>query len=598
MKNVFKKYPIDSLLYGGFSIFIILLLIVVISLSYTLSSQEMVRMTSFYQQRILDELYNKIEIQMRSIEQVSLAASRNPVLSEYKDAPDDVYIGYRKNEEMESFLASITYATPIIQSIEMYTKTAPQSKPQSPVVFMDEEKAKQEDWYPLVDNSDFTWISEHMIKSYQGEQNVISFARKVYSVNGDYLGILVLNVKASSIQNSVRGEAAGANRVLLDSGGRVITSVGDPKSKNMVKTYMPEMIAESGYMKSNPDESGERIGHSTRHLIVWAKHFNVNWSLVELTPWDQVTGGSVRTAMILSLVGLSAIVVSIFFTLLLSKQFIRPIRMLLHEMGRYTANVYKVNLPEDYRNEFGVLFSGYRKLMDRIQSLYVSLEEQYMQQKRTEIKALQAMINPHFLYNTLDQLNWMAITAGQDKLSVILELMGKMFRIGLSNGESLIRIEEEFTHAGCYMEIQQLRWEEGLAVHIDVPDNIKHYYIPKMTLQPFIENAIIHGFNERMRGRIEITAMEDGQDMFIVIKDDGAGLKNGWADGPSRNTGGYGIRNVRERFDAFFGDDYTIHIANNDNGCGASVTIRFPLLASGSMESLNRRVQAAYAGTT
>ncbi len=152
---------------------------------------------------------------------------------------------------------------------------------------------------------------------------------------------------------------------------------------------------------------------------------------------------------------------------------------MLAEMADTRAARKKINLPEDYRNEFGVLFSGYRKLIDRIQQLYVSLEDQYKRQRSAEIKALQAMINPHFLYNTLDQLNWMAIEAGQDRMSRILELMGTMFRIGLSNGESLITLREELLHTECYLKIQQLRWEEGLTVEIDVPEQLQHFFYPQ-----------------------------------------------------------------------------------------------------------------------
>lgn len=130
--------------------------------------------------------------------------------------------------------------------------------------------------------------------------------------------------------------------------------------------------------------------------MVWATHYNSSCMLVQLTPLNQITKGSVHISAVLSLVGASAILIALLFTLYFSNLFITPIRQLLHEMGRYTANTNKVNLPEDYHNEFGVLFSGYRKLMDRIKSLYVSLENQYKEQKKAEIKALQAMINPHF----------------------------------------------------------------------------------------------------------------------------------------------------------------------------------------------------------
>ncbi|MCZ8516416.1 sensor histidine kinase [Paenibacillus filicis] len=588
MKNMFKKYRIDYLLFSGFSSFITVLLIVVISISYTLSTRETVNMTSFYQQRVLNELYNKIDIQMRSIEQISLAAARNPILSEYSESSEDAYVNYRKLEELEAFLASITYATPIIQSIDFYTRNAAVANPQSPVSFIEESQARQEEWYPLVDNTDFTWIGEHLTHSYQGEQATVSFSRKVYSLSGDYQGLLVLNVKASVIQALVRGETPDANRVLLDSGGRMITITGDPRLQSMVGRYMPEMGEESGFMRSSrADDSVFGKSGAKDHLIVWAKHFNVNWRLVELTPWDQITRGSVHTAIILSLAGITAIGLSLFFTLSLSGQFINPIRLLLQEMVRYSNSTNKVNLPEDYRNEYGALFMGYRKLIDRIQSLYASLEERYAEQKKAEIKALQAMINPHFLYNTLDQLNWMALAAGQDKLSHILELMGRMFRIGLSNGESLISIREEFIHAQCYVEIQQLRWEEGLTVLIDVPEEIQDYYIPKMTLQPFIENAIMHGFNERTQGLILITAKREGDDIFIRITDNGGGLKPHWDHPRKGSTGGYGIRNVRERYDTFFASGYAIDIANNAGEDGTTVCIRLPVLSSKTLNAMN-----------
>lgn len=198
------------------------------------------------------------------------------------------------------------------------------------------------------------------------------------------------------------------------------------------------------------------------------------------------------------------------------------------------------------------------------------------------------MINPHFLYNTLDQLNWMALGAGQDKMSEILELMGRMFRIGLSNGESLVTIHDELLHAGCYMQIQQLRWEEGLTVVTHVPAELELYYIPKMTLQPFIENAIMHGFDGRSEGTICITAVQENEAIIFTVSDDGVGLRNNWNSGEKRSTGGYGIRNVTERFEAFFGADYGINIHDNDAGSGVTVTIRIPLLNDNDIDGLGK----------
>jgi two-component system sensor histidine kinase YesM len=504
----------------------------------------------------------------------------------YSTLSRDIYSDHIKSAELEEFLANITYATPMIASIQFYTKNVVPIQSQTPVVFIEEEKAKNEIWYDWVQNTDFTWIGERTIKLFNGDLNVISFARKVYSPTGDYSGLLFLNVKASAIQSLVKGETPDANRILLDSGGRVITLIGDPELRNNINDFLPSMDDESGYLKV--DTEGYTLANSQSHLMVWSKHFNSDWTLVEFTPWKQITSGSVNNAFILSLVGILTIFISLFFTLFFSNQFIKPIRLLLHEMGRYSANVNKVKLPEDYSNEYGVLFSGYRKLIDRIQELYLSLENQYKGQKKAEIKALQAMINPHFLYNTLDQLNWMALGAGQDKMSEILELMGKMFRIGLSNGESLITIREELLHAGCYMQIQQLRWEEGLTVSMDVPKDLESFFIPKMTLQPFIENAIMHGFDGRTVGSIRIEAVQEADAIVVMVKDDGVGLKKNWNSGEKRSTGGYGIRNVKERFEAFFGPAYGIEIKNNDHDSGVTVIIRIPLLSNNDIDSLGK----------
>lgn len=578
MKKMFKRYRIDYLLFGGLTSFVLILLTIVILITYALSTKEMVRLTTYYQKENLNELYNKIEIQMRAIEQISLAATRNTVTTEYPDTTNDSYTNYQKREELESFLSNIAYSTPIIQSIEYYTGNAIPSKSQSLVSFIDINQAKDQNWYESVENADFAWIGQHTISSNQGRIEVISFARKIYSNSGKYQGFMMLNLKASSIQKQISGEIPTSNRILLDSGGRVITYIGDPSLPTKIKSYLLDMNNENGYIKVGLPGSKDSASSQKNTLMVWATHYNSNCMLVQLTPLNQITKGSVHISAVLSLVGASAILIALLFTLYFSNLFITPIRQLLHEMGRYTANTSKVNLPEDYHNEFGVLFSGYRKLMDRIKSLYVSLENQYKEQKKTEIKALQAMINPHFLYNTLDQLNWMALTAGHDKLSQILELMGKMFRIGLSNGESLITIREEFTHALCYVQIQQLRWEEGLTVSVDLAEHLQEWYIPKMTLQPFIENAIMHGFNERLTGNITISAKEAQGEVVIQITDDGAGLKMNWNAQREGNTGGYGIRNVKERFEAFFGTRYRVDIANNSQTSGTTVTIQFPAL--------------------
>ncbi|HUC92410.1 MAG TPA: sensor histidine kinase [Paenibacillus sp.] len=573
---MFRKRRIFHLLFGVTAALITVLLVSVILITYSFSSRQTVSNTSYYQQALLNELYNKVVIQLNAIEQISLSATRNVNLLD-ATTPTDAYSNYRKQSELASFLAQITYVTPDIESVYYFVKETFQFQPpaQSPVRFVPYDSIGEESWYvDAVEDTDFVWIGERTVRSNQGDIQVVSFARKVYTVTGEYRGLLLFNVSASSVNSAIQGGSASANRILLDSGNRPIAMIGERFPEEQVQAYMKDIQSDSGSVRIRLGEEDD----TRQYLMVWAKQFNSNWTLVEFTPWQEITSGSVRIAVVLLLVGGTAIVFALVFTLLFARQFVKPIRLLLQEMSRNSVNVSRIHLPEGYRNEFGTLFIGYRKLIERIQGLYTSLEEQYARQKEAEIKALQAMINPHFLYNTLDQLNWMAIGAGQEKMSRILELMGRMFRIGLSNGKSLITIREELTHVECYIEIQQIRLGEGLTCRIDVPEEVRHLYIPKMTLQPFIENAVIHGFHGRKEGAITIYARKAEPDVVqFKISDNGAGLKADWREPQTRQTGGYGLKNVRERIHIYFGEEASIELKPNLPS-GTSALIRIPVL--------------------
>jgi len=575
---MFKKVRIEYLLFSCIAGLTTTLLVIVIWVAYSYSAQHIVQNTSYYQQSLLNEYYNKIVLQTRAVEQISLTTSRNPNLLKYMDDDDSIYKTYTKQQEVKALLSQITYANKNVENVYFYVEKWSDLNSTFPVRFIHSHLMKEEPWYSEeLENTDFHWVGEHSITSHRGKVNVISFARKVYSESEEYQGLLLLNIDSDSIKQLFKGNDQ-ANRLLLDSGGRQLLSIGELELEpNQINQQLSSISNGSGYKRVQiPLMTGE----VEEFLMVWSKNINENWTLVEFTPLDELTKGSVKIAIVLGLVGIGVIIVAFICTLVFARQFVKPIRLLLKEMGGYFGSNNKINLPTDYSNEFGRMFSGYRKLMERIDSLYASLEEQYNSQKEAEIKALQAMINPHFLYNTLDQLNWMAIGAGQEKISQVLELMGKMFRIGLSNGENLIAISDELTLSSCYMEIQHIRLGEQFTLQLDIPEEILSCYIPKMTLQPFIENAFVHGFHGKESGTIIVKASSDeivNQIEFLII-DDGNGLRENWEVQQKKKTGGYGIRNVKERIQIYFGDDYGIHLMNNSDGNGTTVKITIPIL--------------------
>jgi two-component system, sensor histidine kinase YesM len=575
MRNPIKTYRLDHIFFSSFAILIMALTLIITWIAYSVSSQELLKTTSHYQQGLLFELNRELTIQLNAIEQLSLSTSRNIDFLEYLSLnDDDEYTRYKKFNDILQYLTNITNSTSSIHSMNLYVHHPIASDRQRSVQFIDYRKLPSEPWYSAVQNTDFTWIGEHNITTFQGEVPVISFARKIYSNTNEYKGLILVNIKASAIRSLLQSDTQPVNRMLLDSGGHPLVKIGHISLDNGIQDEIRTMKDGSGNLQI---DTGDPDGHS---LLVWSKRFNSNWILIEITPRQQVTSGSVKLSRILLLLGLTTVLIALGLSLLISSRLMKPIRILAQAMGKYTLGSSKVELPSDYHNEFGYLFSGYRRQMERIDELYRSLKVQHRRQREAEVKALQANINPHFLYNTLDQINWMALEAGQPEISNTLELVGKMFRIGLSNGDSMIRLEEELSHIECYLQIQQIHWGEGLDFELRISEELIHCFVPKITLQPFVENAVMHGLHGRSEGKIVIAAIQEESGILLTVEDDGNGLCPSWKEAKQRKTGGYGIRNVRERVDALFGSPYGIKVENRMNGSGTIVSIHLPLLHS------------------
>ncbi len=577
MVNPFKKYRIDYLLFSLSSGFILLLVLVISYTSYQYSSRELVSNTSRYQRALLEELNKQLNILFENIEQSSLTISRSLEIGGLTLPGMTEYERFLKKDTMIEYLAQLTYSSPSLHSIDLYIPNLDEAYSLEGFASLrDHQELLEQPWFPMIRETDSAWIGQHIVSVQDKQVKLISFARKIYSHAGQYQGSLVIHVKASAVQDILKGRTDPDNvtRVLLDSGNRWVAGVGEFTRDTPMDEYLSKITSSSGYMQVNVESSSEK---SNKYLMSWSHFYNSDWLLVEMTPWRQITAGSIRVAVVLLVIGVIGALMIVFFALFVARQFTKPVGLLLSAMSHFTIKQEVVKLPTDYRNEFGSMFNGFRKLTERVNVLYDSLKQEFRRKKEAEIAALQAMINPHFLYNTLDQVNWMAIEVGQEKMSDVLELMGKMFRIGLSNGEKFITIQDEIEHMTCYLKIQQIRWGEGLEYEIEIEETLLDKYVPKLIFQPFVENAVVHGFHGRTSGKIVMKGKHDGNDIIFQINDNGVGIPPDWADKPNRKTGGYGIRNVVERIEIYYGDSYGISIRTLSTG-GTEVTIRMQLI--------------------
>jgi two-component system sensor histidine kinase YesM len=221
------------------------------------------------------------------------------------------------------------------------------------------------------------------------------------------------------------------------------------------------------------------------------------------------------------------------------------------------------------------------------------VKEEQKQLRKAEFELLQAQINPHFLYNTLDAIVWSAEAGNQKQVVSMVGSLSEFFRASLNKGKEIVSIREELQHVTSYLEIQQVRYQDILTYEINVAKDIYNYSIPKITIQPIVENALYHGIkNRRGGGKITITGVENKDELTILVHDDGAGMdeerlkevREGIIrNNPDKNAI-YGLYNVNERIRLNFGDEYGITV-DSTIGKGTDVVIHLPKILTDSVKN-------------
>jgi two-component system sensor histidine kinase YesM len=574
--NLFKQLRIRYLLFGSFFLFILILLSIIIFISYQYSVKGIVDTSTDYQETQLNLISEDLTSKIKTFEEYSIVLSRQQIFR-------DVISTNQQNRGRNTTLltqdfSNIVYSIPAIHSIEIFLAAPPVDNIQYPVRYKELAAVYESHWFEKIQDISSTWLGKRTVETIAGKQPVISYGRKINTSRGQLQSVIIINLDPYSVQGWLLGFSEKSNFVLLDGIGNVIAST----SVLEIDHFLHEKLVEAS-KKIDEETLTYQVRHDD-HFVVATSVSQLNWTIMQITPYEEMISVSKRMTQALVIIGVIAIVLAFIGTLLLTRSFTNPLLSLVKVMNHYQMNQPSPELPKEYKNEFGQLFKGFKDLMDRSKMLYKSLDEQNRRQREAEIKALQANINPHFLYNTLDQLNWTAIERGDNDMSKMLELLGKMLRIGLSKGESIITIENELKYLEYYLRIQKIHLEERLDYFLEVPKEVQHYCIPKLTLQPFVENAIIHGFRDGRKGTVTIQIHEQVDHLIIQVLDDGIGFQPIPSSKHKVHTGGYGIRNVVERLDVYYGNKASVNVAKREEE-GTVVLIRIPKIDQANIQN-------------
>lgn len=267
----------------------------------------------------------------------------------------------------------------------------------------------------------------------------------------------------------------------------------------------------------------------------------------------------------------------------------RPLRRLVIAIKRNVAGDDELR-QFDSRDEVGQIGTQFIHITRENKVLHKRMMEEAVRRKEAEIQALQAQINPHFLYNTLDSLNWLALSSNQFKISEIVSALGRFFRISISKGKQDIPVADELEHVMAYLNVQRFRYNDLFDIVLEAEEEVGHCLTPKLVLQPLVENAIYHGLKPKQGGTILISTRSEGPNVILQVTDDGVGIREQRLAALRRLLEGdldseaaadspvYGIKNVHERLRLRFDHPYGLRIDSRE-GLYTTVTLIIPRIA-------------------
>ncbi len=432
-------------------------------------------------------------------------------------------------------------------------------------------QAEEMPWYTaLLENGGRpTWIPFR--EDEKDSDGYVAIVRQLWNPS-DYseaIGILSISLERQQLDSILVAASVGEQLYLETASGEVLSS-------NVTESELVRLPLEQ---RTVGDQKFRRVRIDHDEYMVRSILLSrANLYLVSVMPVkfmeQEIVGVNHRIQIMYMLICLFVALCCIPLTRNLTAR----IQILKEQMLQVKGGVLgKIAVEREYADEIGQLVKYYNGMVEKVEVL---MQEQYaLGQEKTgaELKALQSQINPHFLYNTLDMINWMAQKNETDNIKSVVQAMSKFYRLTLSKGRDVISIGEEIRMCDAYMEIQKRRYKGRIMYEVEVEDEIMDCMIPKITLQPFLENAIIHGINEKedARGVVIVNGwMEDGR-ITLSVTDDGVGMME--EDKKQSSTGShYGMENLAKRLKLFYGEDIPIEIESSP-GVGTCVIINVPV---------------------
>lgn len=441
------------------------------------------------------------------------------------------------------------------------------------------------DWYKkALENPDDMIITGPNAHAFlDTDDQCISLSREIQSYeDGTFRGVILINLNRNKIAEICESFQENTDSLfgILNEGGEVVYQKGDSDDSPFQKEELKDLREA---IRTNTKSSFRVNVDGKEYLITKRIMDNTGWCLVNMVPYSQILSDLWRTTLIMALAIVGILVVTLIGVNQILTNVIKPLKKLEKHMKKVNLENLNEKVVIDTDDEISHLAGKFNSMLERIENLKEQVVEEQEDKRKYELQALQAQINPHFLYNTLDSIIWMAET--QDTNIVpMTEALAKLFRISLNKGNEEILLKKELEHVKNYLIIQSMRYADKFTYDIQTEGHVENCHVIKLIIQPIVENCIYHGIKKkRGSGHISIRAFQQEKNLIIKVSDDGCGMTEEIRSKilsdeiePENISGsGIGVRNVNERIQLRFGKEYGIFY-ESEEGKGTTVTYVLP----------------------
>ena len=456
------------------------------------------------------------------------------------------------------------------------------------VNFLSFQDAKNSDWYEdfVKYHKKVIWVKtteqDYTTKPDDSEIKRVSAVSAILDKSNylNFLGFVRIDILEKNLSDILKKASSTKNSVtyIQNSKNEIISSSSEKINNNWIfDSNELENYSKNGMYYGTRDFGKEHV------ILACQKLPNSDWTLVSITPFSEITavGKELQNQMLLMFLLIST--AAYILAYVISSSITKNISLLLKNIRLLKKGDFNIEITTKSNDEIGELIENFNSMSARLKFL---VDEQYrigLEAKNAELLALQAQINPHFLYNTLDMINWSAINNNVPEISDTVQTLSRFYKLSLSKGSNIIPIRNEIEHVKMYMEIQNMRFENIFDFQVHIDEEVYQYTTIKIILQPIVENSVLHGILQKddRSGLILITGHVSEGVITLKVQDNGIGIKPEKLKtilthkSNTSGTHGYGVRNINERIKLFYGEQYGLEY-NSVPGKGTTVIIRIP----------------------